>query len=95
MAQKVRYFSTLRGGKSAPETGAFQRRGGGGEPQRLPQVLTLGDGERKGAMENVTGAERIHGVDREGRGLLQLALLVEPDRAARSARSRQKRLGQL
>ena len=35
LAQKLFDFSTLRGGKGAAEAGAFQRRGGGGEPQRL------------------------------------------------------------
>jgi hypothetical protein len=35
MAQKFINFSTLRGGKSTPETGAFQRCGGGGEPKGL------------------------------------------------------------
>ena len=35
-------------------------------------------------MEDVAGPERTHGVHREGWRLLQLAALVEPDRAALS-----------
>src|SRR5882757_7522618 len=53
MAQKLINFSTLRGGKSAPETRAFQRCGGGGEPEGLKQPLFFGDGEGEGAMEHV------------------------------------------
>ncbi len=34
-------------------------------------------------MEHVACAQRIHGMDREGRRLLQVAVLVEPDRALR------------
>src|SRR5882757_8953822 len=77
MAQKLINFSTLRGGKSAPETRAFQRCGGGG------------------AMEHVARAQRVHGMHREGRRLLQVLVLVEPDRTLRAPRSRQKRRGQL
>src|SRR5713226_1566712 len=95
MAQKLINFSTLRGGKSAPETRAFQRRGGGGEPKGLKQPLFFGDGEGEGAMEHVARAQRVHGVNREGRRLLQVLVLVEPDRALRAPRSRQKRRGQL
>src|SRR5277367_2188377 len=95
LAQKLFNFSTLRGGKGAPEAGAFQGCSGGSEPQRLPQPLLFGDGERKGAMEDIARAERIHRVHREGRGLLQTALVVEPDRAARAARARQERRRQL
>src|SRR5467141_3574857 len=94
VAQKLINFSTLRGGKSAPETGAFQRRGGGSEPKGLKQTLFFGDGEGKGAMEHVARAQRIHGVHREGRRLLQVLVLVEPDRAQRAPRSRQERRGQ-
>src|SRR5882672_3073518 len=95
MAQKLFNFSALRGGKSAPETGAFQRCGGGSEPKGLKQTLFFGDGEGKGAMEHVARAQRVHGVHREGRGLLQVLVLVEPDGALRAPRSRQKRRGQL
>ena len=62
-------FSTLRGGKGATEAGAFQRCSGGGGPQRARDVLILGDRERKGAMEYVAGAQRIHGMHRKGRRL--------------------------
>ena len=86
LVQKLFNFSTLRGSKGAAETGAFQGCSGGGEPQRLPQPLIFGDRERKRAMEDVTRAERIHGVHREGRRLLQIAILVEPDRAAAAPR---------
>src|SRR6266567_3753191 len=58
MAQKLINFSTLRGGKSAPETGAFQRCGGGGEPKGLKQTLSFGNGEGEGAMEHVARAPR-------------------------------------
>ena len=95
MAQKFRKFSTLRRGKGAAEPGAFQCCGGGSEPQRLPQILFLGDGQRERAMEHVAGAQRIHGVDREGRRLLQIALLVEPDRPFRPAGPGQERRRQL
>src|SRR5271156_5325489 len=91
LAQKLFNFSTLWGSKGTTEAGAFQGCGGRGESQRFPQLLILGDGERKCAMENVPGAERIHGVDREGRRLLQIALLVEPDRALGSAGAGQER----
>ena len=86
MTQKLIHFSALWGGKSPAETSAFQRRGGGSEPKRLGQILVLGDGEGEGAMEHVAGAQRVHGMDRERRRLLQIALLVEPDRAFRPAR---------
>ncbi len=46
-------------------------------------------------MEHVAGAQGVHGMDREGRGLLQVPLLIEPDRAFRSARSREERMRQL
>src|ERR1700680_2613751 len=78
LAQKLFNFSTLRGGEGATEAGAFQGCSGGSEAQRLPQPLLFGDGERKRAMEDITRAERIHGVHREGGRLLQTALLVEP-----------------
>src|SRR5437867_3525498 len=94
LTQKCSHFSTLRGGKGAPEAGAFQRCGGGGEAQRLPQLLALGDGQRKGAVEDVAGAQRIDGMDVEGGRLLQLAVLVEPDGAARPARAREERFCQ-
>src|SRR6266851_1207500 len=87
MTQKLFHFSALRGGKSPPETGAFQGGGGGSEPKRLGQILVLGDGEGEGAMEHVAGAQRIHGVHREGRCLLQVLVFVEPDRALRASRS--------
>ena len=90
LAQKLFHFNTLRGGKGAAMAGAFQRRGGGGESQRLPQFLLFSDRERERAMENIAGAQRVDGVDREGRRLLQMALLVEPDRAFRPARPRQE-----
>src|SRR6266702_1532822 len=93
MAQKLINFSTLRGGKSAPETRAFQRCGGGGESKGVKQTLSFGDGE--GAMEHIARAQCVHGVHREGRRLLQVLLLVEPDRTLRAPRSRQKRRGQL
>src|SRR5882757_7615305 len=95
LAQKCFNFSTLRGREGAPEPGAFQRCGGGGESERLSQFLLLGDGERKGAVEHVAGAQRIHGVNREGRRLLDRPVLVEPDGAPGPPRARQKRLGQL
>src|SRR5665811_558218 len=95
MAQKLFYFSTLRGGESTTEAGAFQRCGGGGESQRARNVLVFGDGERERAVEHVAGAQGIHGMHREGRRLLQNALLVEPDRAFRAARPRQERWRQL
>jgi hypothetical protein len=85
VAQKRFNFSTLRGSKGTTEAGAFQGCSGGGEAQRLPQLLFFSNCERKRAMEDVPGAQRIDGVDREGRGLLQLAVLVESDRAARAA----------
>src|SRR5438309_645220 len=88
-AQKLFNFSTLRCGEGTAEAGAFQRGGGGGEPQGGWNVLALGDGKGECAVEHVTGAERIHGMDREGRCLLQMALRVEPDRAFRPARPRQ------
>jgi hypothetical protein len=65
--QKLFNFNALWGGQGAPKTGAFQRRGGGGESQRAPQVPAFGDGEREGAMENIAGAERIYGVDSKSR----------------------------
>src|SRR6202163_1433947 len=94
LAQKLFNFSALRGGKGAPETGAFQGCGGGGEPKGIAQTLVFGDGEGERAMERVARAQRIHGVHLEGRRLLQVLLLVEPDRALRAPRSRQKRRGQ-
>src|SRR5438445_5938459 len=94
LAQKRCDFSTLRGGKGAPEAGAFQRRGGGGESQRLRQFLPLRNGQRKGAVEYVAGAQRIDGVDGEGGGFPQLAVRVEPDGAPGPARAGQERLRQ-
>jgi hypothetical protein len=91
LAQKLFHFSPLRGGKGAAETRAFQRRRGRSEPQRLPQFLLFGNRKRERAMENVAGAQCVHGVHRESRRLLQIALLVEPDRALRPARPRQER----
>ena len=94
MAQKLINFSTLRGGKSAPETRAFQRCGGGGESKGVKQTLSFGDGEGEGAMEHIARAQCVHGVHRERRRLLQVLVLVEPDRTLRAPRSRQKRRGQ-
>src|ERR1700730_16532513 len=91
LVQKRFNFSTLRGSKGTTEAGAFQGCSGGGESQCLPQLLFFGDGKRKRAMEDVSGPQRIHGVDREGRRLLQLAVGVEPDRAARAAGAGQER----
>ena len=91
LAQKCFNFSTLRGGESAAETGAFQRRSRGCEPQRLPQILLLGDGEGESAVKHVARAQGIHGMHREGRRLVQVLLLVEPERAFRAARARQER----
>lgn len=65
--------------------GAFQRRGGRGELQRLPHTAALGEPKRERAVENVAGAKRIDGLDREGRRLLQRARLIQSDRAARAA----------
>ena len=87
MVQKRFNFSTLRGSKSPTKAGAFQRRGGGREGKRRAQILVFGDGKGKGAMEHVARAQRIHGVDREGRGLLQVLLFVEPDRTPRTTRA--------
>src|ERR1700687_2230595 len=95
LAQKFFNFSTLRGGKGTTEAGAFQRCGGGSETQRLRQILLLGDRERERAMEHVAGAQRIHGMDREGRRWRHVLLFVEPDGALRAPGSRQKRWGQL
>src|SRR5213596_2548622 len=81
VAQKLFDFSPSRRGKGATEAGAFERCGGGGEPQRARYVLTFGDGERECAMEYVPGAQRIHGMHREGRRLPQVMLLVKPERA--------------
>ena len=53
LGQKRFNFSTLRRSEGATEAGAFQRRGGGGESQRVPEVLLLGQGERKRPMEDV------------------------------------------
>src|SRR5271155_3962098 len=90
VAQKFCDFSTLRGGEGAAEAGAFQRRSGGGEPERLGQGLLFGDGQRERAVEYVAGAERIHSMHRERWRLPQGLALVEPNRAQRAARSRQK-----
>src|SRR6266481_7534855 len=90
LVQKFFNFRTLRGSKSPTEAGAFQGCSGRGESQRLPQLLIFGDRERKRAMENIPGAERIHRVDRECRRLLQIAVLVEPDRALGPARAGQE-----
>src|SRR5450759_4800203 len=95
MAQKFCDFSTLWGSKGPAEAGAFQGGGGGREPQRARQVLVFGDGERERAVEHVACAQRIHGMYGKGGRLLQLALLVEPDRASRAAGSREERGGQL
>src|SRR4026208_2031298 len=46
-------------------------------------------------MEYVAAAQRIHRMHREGRRLLQVAAFVEPERALRAARSREKRWRQL
>src|ERR1700686_1472395 len=91
LAQKLFNFSTLRGSKSATETGAFQGGGGGSEAKRLGQVVMFVNGERERAMEHVAGAERIHGVHGEGRRPPQLLARVEPERALRALGSRQKR----
>src|ERR1700758_1427507 len=88
LGQKRFNFSTLRGSKGATKAGAFQGCGGRGESERFLEVLAFGDGQGKGAMEDVPGAKRIHGMHREGRRLLQLSPIVEPDRAARAARAR-------
>ena len=85
MLQKRCNFSALRGSEGAAEPGAFQGRRGGGEAKRSRDVLVLGDRERESAMEDVAGPQRIDRVHREGRRLLQLALLIEPQRALRSA----------
>src|SRR5580698_4096546 len=82
LAQKRFNFSTLRGTQGAPEAGAFQRCGGGGKPQRLPQFLSLGDSQHKGTVEDVAGSQRIDGVHGEGRRLLQFTLPVEPEGTA-------------
>src|SRR5260370_20726416 len=94
MAQKLINFSTLRGGKSAAERRALKRCGGGGEREGAKQPLFFGDGEGEGAREHVARAQRVHGMHREGRRLLQVLVLVEPDRTLRAPRSRQKRRGQ-
>ena len=47
-------FSPSRCGKGATEAGAFERCGGGGEPQRARYVLTFGDGERE-LVDHLTG----------------------------------------
>ena len=57
--------------------------------------LAFGDRQRERAVENVAGAERIDGVDRERRHLLRCALLVEPHHALRAARDREERPRQL
>jgi len=62
VAQKLFNFSTLRGGKGAAETGAFQRRGGGSEAQRARHILFFRNGERKRAMEYVARPQRVDGV---------------------------------
>src|SRR4051794_35664282 len=94
LAQKRHDFSTLRGSKGAAKACAFQGRRGGGESQRLTQFLPLGNGERKGAMKDVSGAERIYGVDREGGGLLDAALSIEPNGASWPPCARQERFRQ-
>src|ERR1700761_958104 len=71
LSQKLFNFRTLRGGEGAAKAGAFQRCGGGSESERLVQLLTFGDRQRKGAVEDVAGAQGIHGVDREGRRFFQ------------------------
>src|ERR1043166_947821 len=83
--QKLFNFKALRGCKGAPEADAFQRCGGGGEQQGLAKLLLFGDRQRKGAVEDAAGPQRVDGVHGEGRGFLQFAMLVEPDRAARAA----------
>src|SRR5882724_3628416 len=94
LAQKRFNFSTLRCSEGTTKAGAFQRRRGGRESQRLSEVLLLGEGERERPVENVASPQRIDGVDRKRRGLLQLAFFIEPDRASRSARPRQEGGGQ-
>src|ERR1700709_984434 len=89
LAQKCFNFSTLRGREGAPEPGAFQRCGGGGESERLAELLLLGDGERKGAVEHVAGTQGIHGVEVGGRRLLAGTMLVQPDGTLRAAGARQ------
>ena len=69
----------MRSREGPAETGALQRGGGRGEPERVAQILVFSDRQRKSAMENVARAQRIYGVHREGRGLLQVLLRVEPD----------------
>src|SRR5258708_37557438 len=91
MAQKLLDFSTLRGSKGTAETGAFQGCSGGGKPQGARDVLIFGDGKRKRAMEHVAGTQRTDRMHREGRGLLQVLMFVEPDGALRTAGSRQER----
>ena len=78
----------MRRTKSAAKTSAFQRCGRGGKPQRIWNVLFFRDGERESAMENIAGAERIHSVHRESGSLLQVLVLVEPDRAQPTPSSR-------
>ena len=48
---KALQLQYVAGGEGAAEPGAFQGGSGGGEAQRLPQFLLLGDGERKGAVK--------------------------------------------
>src|SRR6516162_372425 len=91
LPQKLLNFSTLRCREGAPEAGAFQGCGRRGDAQGLAQLLSFGDRQGERAVEHVAGPQRIHRMYREGRGLLQLSIFVEPDRAARAAGARQKR----
>ena len=69
--------------KAPPKRVHFRAAAAEANRSALAQILIFGDRQRKRAMEHVAGAQRIHGVHREGRRLLQALLLVEPDRALR------------
>ena len=85
LLQKLFNFKTLRGGKGAAEAGAFQSCRSGRKSQRLPQLLALGDRQREGAMEDVAGAQRIHGVECKGGRLQQVSVRARSCRAGRAS----------
>jgi hypothetical protein len=50
-----------------------------GEPECVFKILILGHGESESAMEDVSGAQCVHGVDGEGGGLAEAAAIrIEP-----------------
>jgi len=90
--QEGLHLRAARRAVAAAEARAFDRRGGGGEADRLALVLPFRESEREGPVPDVAGAERVDRLDRESR-LMRDHAAVPEEHAGGAVRHREPARG--